>query len=157
MSDLFDPGDRVKVLVLKVDKEQHRVSLGLKASYFEDDLSSDSEEDSDEETSLQEKIDDCERNKNESDMDEDSIDSEDEEYVSKLAEKMASLNEDSGSSDENDDRIESDSNDTESEDDISADTDKKIAFDHGFDGFITKPITEKVLIDTIHKYLSKIS
>jgi len=125
LSDLFDPGDRVKVLVLKVDKEQHRVSLGLKASYFEDDLSSDSEEDSDEETSLQEKIDDCERNKNESDMDEDSIDSEDEEYVSKLAEKMASLNEDSGSSDENDDSIESDSNDTESEDDISADTDKK--------------------------------
>jgi len=39
----------------------------------------------------------------------------------------------------------------------SAEMDKKMAYDQGFDGFITKPITKKVLIDTIHKYLSKIS
>jgi rRNA biogenesis protein RRP5 len=34
---LYDEGDKVKVIVLNVDTERKRVSLGLKASYFESD------------------------------------------------------------------------------------------------------------------------
>ena len=34
---MYDEGDKVKVIVLSVDREKKRVSLGLKASYFEND------------------------------------------------------------------------------------------------------------------------
>jgi rRNA biogenesis protein RRP5 len=34
---LYDAGDKVKVIVLNVDQEKKRVSLGLKASYFENE------------------------------------------------------------------------------------------------------------------------
>lgn len=33
---LYEEGDRVKALVLSIDEEKRRISLGLKASYFED-------------------------------------------------------------------------------------------------------------------------
>jgi len=48
LEDLFDPGDRVKALVLDINTETKRISLGLKASYFtsNDDSSSESEDDS---------------------------------------------------------------------------------------------------------------
>ncbi len=82
LADHYDPGDRVKVLVLKVDKDQHRISLGLKASYFEDDSCSESDENS--------SSNDDNRSVEISDdmsMDQDSLDSEDEDYVSKLAKR----------------------------------------------------------------------
>jgi rRNA biogenesis protein RRP5 len=44
---LYSEGDLVKAKVLKVELEKKRVSFGLKASYFQDDV--DSEEDSDDE------------------------------------------------------------------------------------------------------------
>lgn len=45
LSDMFDPGDRVKVLVIK--KDEKRISLGMKASYFVNDVdSSDDDDDS---------------------------------------------------------------------------------------------------------------
>jgi len=48
LEDLFDPGDRVKALILDINTETKRISLGLKASYFtsDDDSSSESEDDS---------------------------------------------------------------------------------------------------------------
>ena len=53
LEDMYDPGDRVKAIVLKIDKELKRVSLGLKASYFEndEDTSGSSEDESDEDDS----------------------------------------------------------------------------------------------------------
>ena len=42
---LYDEGDSVKAIVLKLDPDTRRISLGLKASYFEDEA--ESEEDSD--------------------------------------------------------------------------------------------------------------
>ncbi|RDW78620.1 putative rRNA biogenesis protein RRP5 [Aspergillus mulundensis] len=44
---LYDEGDAVKAKVLKVDREQGKISLGLKASYFDDE---DEDEDEDEES-----------------------------------------------------------------------------------------------------------
>jgi rRNA biogenesis protein RRP5 len=43
---LYDEGDAVKAVILKLDPETRRISFGLKASYFED--GAESEEDSDE-------------------------------------------------------------------------------------------------------------
>ncbi|CAM9211625.1 unnamed protein product, partial [Ectocarpus sp. 12 AP-2014] len=45
LTHVYDEGDLVKAVVLKVNKGKKRVSLGLKASYFEDDPDSDSDED----------------------------------------------------------------------------------------------------------------
>jgi rRNA biogenesis protein RRP5 len=47
---LYDEGDKVKAIVLSVDNDKRRVSLGLKASYFEDD--DDEMPDADEEENL---------------------------------------------------------------------------------------------------------
>lgn len=38
LDDHFRPGGRVTAKVLKVDTEKHRISLGMKSSYFEDEL-----------------------------------------------------------------------------------------------------------------------
>jgi rRNA biogenesis protein RRP5 len=126
LSDLFDPGDRVKVLVLKIDKEQHRISLGLKASYFEGDLCSDSEEQSDEDSSSEEEDRSLTVNRRNFSMDLDSLDSEHENFVSKPGEKT----ENSGGSTEtfdedvSDDHGDDDSfgDESEIEDTISRDT-----------------------------------
>jgi len=87
LTDHYDPGDRVKVLVIKVDKDQHRISLGLKASYFEGDSCSESDEQSDEDSSSHEDNGSIEISGDDMVMDQDSLDSEDEDYVSKLAKK----------------------------------------------------------------------
>jgi rRNA biogenesis protein RRP5 len=63
------------VLVLKIDKEQHRISLGLKASYFEGDLCSDSEERSDEDSSSEKEDSSLTVNRSNFSMDRDSLDS----------------------------------------------------------------------------------
>lgn len=86
LTDHYDPGDRVKVLVLKVDNDQHRISLGLKASYFEGDSCSESDQQSDENSSSNEDNRSVEIRDDVS-MDQDSLDSEDEDYVSKLAKR----------------------------------------------------------------------
>lgn len=44
---LYDEGDSVKAIVLKVDPEKKRISFGLKASYFEDGAESEEESDDD--------------------------------------------------------------------------------------------------------------
>ena len=91
LENMYDPGDRVKVLILKVDHELKRVSLGLKASYFEDDIdSSDSSEDEssigDDDSSVA-----SSGSENES-ISEPSIQSDDEGFVTKVALKEKSSN-----------------------------------------------------------------
>lgn len=39
----------------------------------------------------------------------------------------------------------------------SSESDRKKAFEHGFDGFITKPINDKILIETISKHLQNVN
>ncbi|KAG5366335.1 rRNA biogenesis protein [Yarrowia sp. B02] len=70
-SELFNPGDKVRVLVLKV--EGNKVSLGMKAAYFEGDEAEDDSEDSDVEMEIEEESED------EDDEGEDEDDSEDDE------------------------------------------------------------------------------
>ncbi|KAL4807665.1 hypothetical protein BDV18DRAFT_106733 [Aspergillus unguis] len=47
---LYDEGDAVKAKVLKVDREQGKISFGLKASYFNDDAEDESSGDEDDES-----------------------------------------------------------------------------------------------------------
>ncbi|ODQ65143.1 nucleic acid-binding protein [Nadsonia fulvescens var. elongata DSM 6958] len=44
---IFNEGDKVKAKILKIDEEKKKISLGLKASYFDDDEDSKMEDDSD--------------------------------------------------------------------------------------------------------------
>jgi len=91
----------VKALVLKVDKEQHRIGLGLKASYFEGDPETESEDESDEDSS-------AEGARNSSDKGEEAsigaeeLDSDDELYMTKLAAKVEKSHGASDSSDDDD-------------------------------------------------------
>uniref|UniRef100_A0A7S1B6H6 S1 motif domain-containing protein n=1 Tax=Corethron hystrix TaxID=216773 RepID=A0A7S1B6H6_9STRA len=110
--DIFQPGDRVKAIILTLDKESKKISFGLKPSYFEGDEHSSEDEDSD-------------SSSDEDEMDVDAAaksdsDSEAEDYVSKLAAKTKEKKTDE--SDE-DDSSESDSeSDSGSESDSSADS-----------------------------------
>ncbi|KAK7606945.1 hypothetical protein BKA81DRAFT_367534 [Phyllosticta paracitricarpa] len=61
---LYSEGDKVKAIVLSVDRQKHKVSLGLKASYFK----SDDEEESDDEDGG------VEIDEDDSDSDEDAMD-----------------------------------------------------------------------------------
>lgn len=54
LSALYDPGDLVKVLVLKVDKDEKCISFSLKASHFEDEESDSESEDEDEDVEMAE-------------------------------------------------------------------------------------------------------
>jgi rRNA biogenesis protein RRP5 len=83
LSAMFDPGDLVKVMVIKVDKEGNKIGLSMKASHFEDDDSgSDSSSDSDSE-------------EDGSQMDvrfvDSDVDSDDEGFASKIASKMQEM------------------------------------------------------------------
>lgn len=74
-SELFNTGDKVRVLVTKIDG--NKVSLGMKAAYFEgDEDEDDEEEDSDVEMEVEDESD--EEDDEEEDDDEDSEDDEDE-------------------------------------------------------------------------------
>lgn len=93
--ELYDPGDLVKVLVIKKDNERKKLGLSMKASHFVGDDSSDdsSLEDSDGDAEMEDISDEDE------DQDGDgSFDSEDENYVSKLAKKSRKEQEDSDES-----------------------------------------------------------
>lgn len=78
---LYEEGDTVKTIVLKIDLAQKRINLGLKASYFED--GSESAEDSDEEGEEMEgvKLDGSDEDEVSDDDDEGGIDLEDVESI----------------------------------------------------------------------------
>lgn len=92
--DLYNPGDFVKLIVLKMDNEQRRLAFSLKASNFVDD--DDSDDDSGSSSSSESSSDEMDEDSNEdSDSEEEnSINSEDEDFASKLAKKMEADEED---------------------------------------------------------------
>ena len=82
--DLYNPGDFVKLIVLKMDNEQKRLAFSLKASNFVDD--DDSDDDSASSSGSESSSD--EMDEDSDGEEEKSIDSEDEDFASKLAKKM---------------------------------------------------------------------
>jgi rRNA biogenesis protein RRP5 len=132
VQDLYDPGDMVKVLVLKKDEEKKNIGFSMKASHFEDD--EDSEDDSisgDESEGEAEAL--------------GELDSDDENFASKLAEKMSRDKVPAGDSDDSASEANSDSSSSEDEKEpvnrkdsknkVTMDTD--VGFDWG--GLSSKP------------------
>lgn len=135
VNDLYDPGDLVKVLVIKKEEEDGKRQLGfsMKASHFEDD------EDSDDESSLEDEDSDVEmQGGDDEDSKDDDVDSDDENYMSKLAAKMQ-VEGDDDDSDESDDESSDDEDDaSDDEDDGKAKVKSSMETDVGFD-WGTKP------------------
>ncbi|KAL9187437.1 hypothetical protein ACHAXT_001540 [Thalassiosira profunda] len=91
LPSLYNPGDFVKLIVIKVDKEQNRLGFSLKASNFADDSD-------DDDSSSTSSSDGSASSASAGEMEQDGmggdIDSEDEDFASKLAEKMEAGGED---------------------------------------------------------------
>jgi rRNA biogenesis protein RRP5 len=123
LSTLFNPGDRVKVLVVKKDEEGQKVGFSMKASHFVDDddssessIDSDMKENVDMETlpdPLADMDDDDDDDDDKIENEEDENNCDDENLAKKLASKMGSENHDG-------DRYSSDSTDSEVDDDSSS-------------------------------------
>ena len=124
LASLYDPGDLVKVLVIKKDDKDKKLGFSMKASHFEDDEDSDGASSGDDVEDVME-VDET----MEADSD---VDSEDENFTSKLAAKMAvERSDDSESSaDEGGSESESDSEGVATK--LTMDTD--VGFQWGFDG-----------------------
>ncbi len=145
LSALYDPGDLVKVLVIRVDEEEKRIGLSMKASHFEDD---DSDSDSDD-SSVDSEDEDVTSNAVKF-VDEDEDDSDDENYATKLANKMKKLEDESdsegsnsGSSDEeSSDSDGSSHDDSDSDDELVEKMDADVGFDWGTTGTTKSSINE---------------
>lgn len=135
IQDLYDPGDLVKVLVIKKDDNEKKMGFSLKASHFENDPDSDDEElDDEDEESNEDSLDanddniDAEKVGNEG-----AIDSDDENFVSKLAANMKDEDEmEEGNSDDEDDEEENEGESDES-DDVQGDDDDDLDDEGGPD------------------------
>lgn len=121
LSTLYDPGDLVKVLVIKVQKEERRIGFSLKASHFEDDADSDDDSDM--------SVDGVEGDQKALTSVDDEIDSDDENFASKLASNINDGQSDESSSESSDDS----SSDEDSSDEESMNSPKAINTDIGFD------------------------
>ena len=122
--DLYNPGDPVKLIVIKIDKEQGRIGFSLKASNFVDDDDS-SSDDSDDESDGSSEVDAMD----EENDDDASVDSDDENFVAKMAAKMQSEDDkdeegdESGSENDNGTESDSDSSDSSDSDDSDEEMD----------------------------------
>lgn len=122
---LYDPGDLVKVLVIKKEDDGKKLGFSMKASHFEGDP--DSEDDSSVEDEEDAEMDDAEEIED--------PDSDDENYVTKLAAKIGSDNDDDndgsedGDSDEDSEDDDSDNEDDDKEVEVAMDTD--VGFEWG--------------------------
>jgi len=108
LGSMFDPGDLVKVLVLKKDDESKKLGFSMKASHFEgDEDSDDSSVDSDMVDAFEDDSSDVEMNDIATGVDvtsdNDDASSDDEDFVAKLARKAGLDNEDSDENDSSDD------------------------------------------------------
>lgn len=109
LSSLFNPGDPVKVLVIKKDDEQQQIGFSMKPSHFEyDEDSSESSVDSDlEMVSEDEDVDMEDVRELQDDSDDvaegNDIDSDDEDFATKLATKMNDENDKKDSPSDSDD------------------------------------------------------
>jgi rRNA biogenesis protein RRP5 len=115
--DLYNPGDFVKLIVLSMDKEQRRLAFSLKASNFVDD---DSEDDSGSSSASETNSDDSDDSDEDSEREEeDLMNSEDEDFASKLAKRLHDDEEgmDVDESTDADDNTGESSSDSESSDD----------------------------------------
>lgn len=131
LGSLFIPGDLVKVLVLKKDDEGKKVGFSMKASHFEDDEDSDAssidsdmidvEGGEDEDVDMQD-VRELHDNSDEEDVDE--LDSDDENFASKLADKMSHDKSESDESSSSHDDSASGASDDEDDDDSSDDEDE---------------------------------
>jgi rRNA biogenesis protein RRP5 len=110
LAALYDPGDLVKVLVLKKDSEERRIGFSMKASHFEGDEDSDNDSSVDDGAESDQDMLDAEGSSDDVD-DEDELDSDDENFGAKLAAKMQ--NEADGST--GDDKSDSDSDSEDEE------------------------------------------
>jgi rRNA biogenesis protein RRP5 len=105
-SDLYDPGDLVKVKVLKKNDEKKQLSFSMKASLFVDDDDSDDDDNSSSGDSSEGSL---------HDEDDSDLDSDDENFAAKLASRLTN-------DDEDDDVVSVDSKDkSESESDDDSD------------------------------------
>jgi rRNA biogenesis protein RRP5 len=137
---LYIPGDLVKVLVLKKDDENEKLGFSMKASYFEDDKESDEssvdadiemddgdDSENDEQTGHMGEL----HDKRDSDTEE--LDSDDDNFATKLASKFIAHNSDTEESDVEKDKEANnveDAGETSEDDD---DDDENYSDDHGTD------------------------
>ncbi|GMH49278.1 hypothetical protein TrVE_jg1364 [Triparma verrucosa] len=137
IATLYDLGDVVLCKVLGVGKEgeKGKVSLGLKKSYFDDDMEEEDSSDDDEEGSSEEE----EGSSDEEEDDEEGVkpmdmdDSEDEDYVKNLVEKMEAEESDEEDEEADSDEDEEDSDEDDSDSDSDSDLDKPVGFDFNND------------------------
>uniref|UniRef100_A0A7S2H4N6 S1 motif domain-containing protein n=2 Tax=Octactis speculum TaxID=3111310 RepID=A0A7S2H4N6_9STRA len=112
LSKLYSVGDLVKAVILKNDPEKNRISLGLKASYFDKDDESEDDESEDEEDS------DAELLLGDHPMETDEDDNKDEEESSDKSEEDEAVESEEEESDEEESSDEeADSDEEESEED----------------------------------------
>ena len=121
-------GERVRTKIIKVDYETNKVSLGIKASVFEDDDEDDEngaqhEHDSDDEDEMQEDLllsDDDEDDNNNSKMDAEEEDEEEEHLFDneESGGEESEREDDNDDEDEDDEDDEDDNNSTEKEEDV---------------------------------------
>jgi rRNA biogenesis protein RRP5 len=112
LASMFNPGDLVKVLILRVETDDRRIGLSMKPSHFEDDEESDDDSDTDSSSDME----DGDMSMAEVEATGLDIDSDDEDFVAKLAKQVGNddkkSDEDSSESDDDDDDDESQSSDS---------------------------------------------
>jgi rRNA biogenesis protein RRP5 len=112
LKHLYDPGDLVKVLILKKDAEKKQFGFSMKASHFEDDEDSDDDDD-DEDVSLAD--DESEKDDEVQLQDDEVLDSDDDDFATKLSMQMEKKDKDGNGADASSDS-ESESDDSSSDD-----------------------------------------
>ena len=107
---MYDPGDHVKVIVIKKDVEGKKLGFSMKASHFENDEDSDAESVANDDSSQKDEdmvdVDDI-MNSDDSEKESD-LDSDDENFASKLAAKMQKEGNGSSSSHDSEDHSDDD-------------------------------------------------
>lgn len=107
---LYNPGDLVKVLVIKKDEEGKKLGFSMKASHFENDDDSDDDDSSIEDEEMLDASENLDEGWNGDDLD-----SDDDNFASKLASKM--------NEGDSDDEEESESEDSEASEEAEEDSD----------------------------------
>ena len=116
---MYDPGDLVKILVIKKDPESRQLGFSMKPSHFENDVDSDDEEISDDDESEQDDDDQVRLMDQDDDSDKE-LHSDDEDFASKLADKIQSGGKDEESSSDGEGSSSDDSEDSEDSDEDSS-------------------------------------
>lgn len=121
---LYNPGDLVKILVVKKDVEGKKLGFSMKASHFEADEDSDDEDTGGSDSEMETDDGDIENVAQffDEDAEEDELDSDDENFASNLAAKME---QEGDGSEEEDDEDSEDADDSDEDSDDSEEEDEK--------------------------------